>query len=234
MKHVAVYTGTKKLYERMVVAVKSLIYNSDVDKIYLLIEDDEFPYELPDFVECRNVSYQTYFPPDGVNMGSPFTYMAMIRAVLCYYFPDLDRILSLDVDTIVVRDISDIWDLPIEDFYFSASQEPSRCKDGEFYSNIGVCLYNLEKLRDGTADKAVEVLNTKTRMFLEQTVMNQLCQGHILDMPSEYNANRYTIPTLDPKIVHYASIKDWTEYSDYKDYEQMSWDEVLSKRNKER
>ena len=42
----AVYTGTRNLYKQMVVAVKSLIRNSDVDKIYLLIEDDEFPYWL--------------------------------------------------------------------------------------------------------------------------------------------------------------------------------------------
>ena len=39
----AVYTGTKNLYKAMVPAVKSLVCNSDVDKIYLFIEDDKFP-----------------------------------------------------------------------------------------------------------------------------------------------------------------------------------------------
>lgn len=46
----AVYTGTKNLYREMVTASKSLLINSDVDKIYLLVEDDEFPLEIPDVI----------------------------------------------------------------------------------------------------------------------------------------------------------------------------------------
>jgi len=38
--------------------MKSLLIHSNVDKIYFLIEDDEFPYELPPEVECINVSGQ--------------------------------------------------------------------------------------------------------------------------------------------------------------------------------
>ena len=44
---VAAYCGTRNLYKDMVPAVKSLLVNSNVDKIYLLIEDDQFPYKLP-------------------------------------------------------------------------------------------------------------------------------------------------------------------------------------------
>lgn len=40
----AVYTGTKNLYPHMIPAIKSLLFNSDVDIIYLLIEDDVFPF----------------------------------------------------------------------------------------------------------------------------------------------------------------------------------------------
>ena len=56
---VAAYTGTRNLYDGMLASVKSLILHSDVDKIFLLIEDDEFPYELPKCVEVRNISDQT-------------------------------------------------------------------------------------------------------------------------------------------------------------------------------
>ena len=66
----AAYTGTRNLYSGMVPAVKSLLAHSDVEKVYLLIEDDEFPYYLPDCVETVNVSNQTYFRPGGPNMVS--------------------------------------------------------------------------------------------------------------------------------------------------------------------
>ena len=43
---VAVYAGTRNLYEQMYVCVKSLMANTIMDKVYLLIEDYEFPYEV--------------------------------------------------------------------------------------------------------------------------------------------------------------------------------------------
>ena len=139
----AVYTGTKNLYYDMIPAVKSMLINSDVDKIYLLIEDDKFPIELPKEVECINVSGQTYFKPDGPIMKSQFSYMALMRAALPKVFPDLDTILSLDVDTIVDKDISDIWDIPLGDkYYFAAAPEVKRSENGFVYTNAGVTLFN--------------------------------------------------------------------------------------------
>ena len=52
----AVYCGTRNVYQDMIPSMKSLLIHSDVDKIYFLIEDDEFPYPLPPEVECINVS----------------------------------------------------------------------------------------------------------------------------------------------------------------------------------
>ena len=40
---VAVYSGTRKLYPYMAPAIRSMMANSSVDKIYLYIEDDQFP-----------------------------------------------------------------------------------------------------------------------------------------------------------------------------------------------
>jgi len=40
----------------MITAAKSLLEHSNVEKIYFLIEDDIFPYELPQEIECINVS----------------------------------------------------------------------------------------------------------------------------------------------------------------------------------
>ena len=51
----AVYNGTRNLYENMLAAAKSLLVHSNVEKIYFLIEDDIFPYDLPPEIECINV-----------------------------------------------------------------------------------------------------------------------------------------------------------------------------------
>ena len=222
----AVYTGTRNLYPDMVPAVKSLLINSDVERVYLLIEDEEFPYYLPECVETIDVSKQQYFRPDGPNMKSRFTYMAMMRATLCHLFPDLDRILSMDVDTIVEGNISDVWYLPIDDCYFAASMEPLRTTKTFMYTNIGVCLYNLEKLRDGKADRVIQELNRNPYRWLEQDVMNNLCQGEIYDMPSEYNANNWVQPCAIQRIIHYAAIRQWNHLPPVQKYRNIPWSEI--------
>lgn len=231
----AVYTGTKNLYKAMVPAVKSLVCNSDVDKIYLFIEDDKFPYEVPeDIVEVRNVSKQKYFKPDGPNMNSKFTYMAMIRAALAHELDNLDRVLSLDVDTLVVRDIQNLWHKPIENgFYFAAVEEPQRTRsEGYLYTNIGVALYNLEMLRDGKCDEVIEALNTKEYRFLEQDVFNELCQEKILPISNRYNSNPFCKVHDIPSIVHFAGVKYWQDENEYEKWDNASWDEIMKYRKR--
>lgn len=233
----AVYTGTKNLYREMVTASKSLLINSDVDKIYLLVEDDEFPLEIPDVIKVINVKNQKWFPSDGPNMQTVYSYMAMIRVAFCHIFPELGRILSLDVDTIVDKDISDIWDLPIDDCYLAACHEIHRThksglnknfSEAEFmYCNAGVVLFNLEKLRNGKADEMIEMLNRRRYRWVDQDAMNYLCQGWIYDMPSDYNDNDWTVRPNAVKIKHYAGIKNWQNLEYVMKYRTIPWDEVL-------
>ena len=231
MDKIAVYTGTRNLYPHMVPAVKSLIMRSDVDKVYLLIEDDEFPYELPELVETRNVSDQKYFPHDGPNFKSRFTYMAMMRAALAKEFPEYDKILSLDVDTFAVQNMSELWDKDLTGYYFCASKEPDRSTHERMYVNVGVALYNLAMMRE-IVDAVIEKLNTIEYNFVEQDCLNDVCTGKIREMPSIYNATPYTMPAPSPKIIHYAGKGDWTDQPQYVAYSKLTWDEVMRGRPK--
>ena len=226
----AVYCGTRNIYSDMETAAKSLVANSDVDVIHFLIEDEEFPHELPSMVQCHDVSDQTFFPQGGPNMMSDFTYMAMMRSALCHVLRDLDKVLSLDCDTICVRDVSSIWDLPIDGRYFSATHEWHRSTDAYLYCNHGVVLYNLDMMRDGKADEVIAELNANRYTWVEQDVCNQLCQGAIFDMPSEYNSNWWTDKNApNARIVHYAGVKrsDWENRPEVVKYRSMTWEQAM-------
>lgn len=231
MHKVAAYTGTRNLYPYMVASAKSLLMNSDVEKIYFLIEDDSVGEKIPKEIECINVSGQTYFRKDGVNMKSRFTYMTMMRAVYALMFPELDRILSLDVDIFVDSDVSELWDLPIDDCYYAASREPDRCTDDFFYANVGVALYNLKKLRDGKVNEVIKALNETQYGCPDQDAFAYLCQGHIYDMPSEYNPTFYTLPCNNPKITHYAGIRNWYDFKEVKEYIDIPFEDVMECHN---
>ena len=99
------YAGTRNQYKQMVLAAKSLLAWNDV-KVKFLIEDDEFPEELDPNIECINVSDQYYFSRFGPNYSKRWTYMSLMRLAFPLMFPDEDRILWLDNDTLVTGDIT--------------------------------------------------------------------------------------------------------------------------------
>lgn len=231
MKH-ALYSGTKNLYGDMATAAKSLVANSDVDMVWLLTEGG-YDYYLPEgLFTVLDVSGQAYFPKDSPNMSSPFSYMALMRAALAL-MPELahvDRVLSLDCDTVCVRNVSQAWDMPIDGCYFSASIEPRCCYKNMQYCNTGVALYNLEMLRDGKAEEVVHCLNARRFPNIEQDVFSFLCQGRIHEMPSEYNAgHRWTEPTNVVRIRHFAGDKHdkWSKSPEFDAWRRATWDEVL-------
>lgn len=229
MKKYAVYSGTRNLYSIMLPAVKSLLDNSDVDIVYLLIEDDVFPYPIPDCVKTINVSNQMFFKPGSPNYSCSWTYMALLRAAYCYIFPDIDRILCLDVDTIVLHDISPIWGYDLTDYYLAGVAEPDKALKDSPYVNMGVTLHNLEKLRDGRADHLIDILNTSPFCFPEQDVFNIYCAGHVLEIAPEFNVSVCTKPAKQAWVRHFAAEpkSKWTASSEFTHYKSLDWNEVL-------
>ena len=209
-KKIAVYTGTRNLYRAMVPAVRSLVANTDVDEVWLLIEDDVFPYKLPAKVQTRNVSDQYYFSHYGPNFHCGWTYMVLMKAALTKEFPDADRILSLDVDTIVTQDIGELFGLDLTGYYMAAVRDTGRNSDD--YFNGGVMMMNLDLMRrDLMDDQLILELNVRHFDFCEQEAISELCTGQILPLPAEYNDSDWTGHTENPKIVHFAAKRNWME-----------------------
>ena len=223
----AVYFGSREIYGDMVPAAKSLLANSDVDKIFLLIEDDVFPYELSPTIETINISKKIWewYNPHGPNVKQRWTYIGLIRSALSKVFPDIDKILTIDCDAIVVEDISDLWNIDIDDFYFAAVKEPTISRmENMLYTNSGVAMMNLKKLREDRKDnEMLLLLNTKPLTFVCQDAMNIVCQSKILQIPNEYNATNYTGICYHPKVIHYAGQRQWRNNGIVEKYRRMDW-----------
>ena len=229
----AVYSGTRNIYQRMLTAAKSLLIYSNVEKIYFLIEDDTFPYELPQEIECINISNQTYFPSDGPNFNNVCTYMVLIRAAYTKIFPDLDRILSIDMDTVINENISELWDLDLTNYYLAAVEEEELSREEGSYVNMGVAMLNLKKIReDKKDDELIAALNTYWYRYKEQDCFNEFFRGKILILPSDYNACIQTKPPQHEKITHFAGHYKLNEFPHFKYYENLSLDQLQRNINK--
>ena len=206
-KRVAVYNGTRNLYNMMELSAKSLLKHTQVDEIIFLIEDDKFPRALPENIRTINVREQHYFTQNGPNYNSQWTYMVLMRAALPLLLPDYDVVLSIDCDTLVREDISPIFDTDLSDAYFAACIESRNAPTRGIYPyyNCGVCLMNLDKLRtDGMADRVIDSINSTFYEWNEQDALNELCYDHIATLPSRYNVFHCTDVPDRVAIRHYV------------------------------
>ena len=224
MDKVAVYSGTRNVYPQMYVSLKSLLLNTEMDRVYLMIEDDEFPYPIPETVRIANVSKQEFFLPGSPNFNTPYSYMELLRCAMGFIFQTEKVVLWLDIDTIIDNDISDLFETDMRGFYYAGCMEPQKSRGIFTYVNSGVLLCNLELLRD--THKEVEMigfLNQYKFTWPGQDVINLLCQGGIRPISSEYNGCSWTIPCTRPRIIHYAAIpaKEYMNEWAYKKYEQI-------------
>ena len=221
-ERIVVYTGTRNVYTNIEVAAKSLLCNTQVDRVFFCIEDDTFPSQLPDIVTVKNIPANDRFDPDGPNYRSSWTYMAFLRLAFPKVFAEYDQVLYLDSDTLVLQDISDILSMNLGRYYFAMAQEDigdipleilhsfadtpnglMKCQSDnprpEFcvrpYYNSGVLLMNLRELRrTGKDDELIQEINTVRHQYPDQDAINLLCHGSILPLPAECNV----IPALFP------------------------------------
>ena len=229
---VAAYSGNRAVYYKMIPAIKSLLMHSNIDQIYLLIEDNIFPYALPDKVKCINISNQKWFKKETcMNWYDGWGgYMVLIRAVYSKLFPNLDKILSLDVDTIVNKDISELWELDISNYYVAGVRHTSDFNKNGLYINGGVLLQNLDKIRNDKVDeKMIFRINHYRKEYAEQDILNEVYKNHILELPSQYNSNPafMNYDPKEPKIYHFAGIRDYFFVNPMvRNYINMSWEEI--------
>lgn len=227
----AVYAGTRNLYLDMITAAKSLTSNSSVDVIYFLIEDSVFPEELPEHIQCIDASKQNFIIRNGPNVYKLWTWMTLMRAILTKFFPEQDRILSLDVDTIVDKNIDELWDLDLTNYYLAGVPEPKKSMPDMSYINMGVAMHNLSKMRSDRIDaEFIYRLNNIKYPFAEQDCINSICGKKTFLLSSTYNANNWTSPCDEPKIIHYACDKSYNQKPLWLKYKSMSWDEIKERR----
>ena len=127
------------------------------------------------------------------------SYPTYFRLLVCDLLPDYDKCIYLDIDTIVLEDLSLFYAQDIEDFYlagvraagyqFNAVHNIRRLglPDVSDYINAGVLLMNLKKLRQDTMSKKFLDLIKAKYHDQDQDILNVACYGKIKILPFKYN-----------------------------------------------
>ena len=212
-----VYLTTKNLYNAASVCINSLQRNGKIDDVYILTEGGF----RKDGVTEIDVSGQTFFPKGSMNYATRWTWMCLMKTAMTEIFQDKDKVLILDCDTIVEKDLSPMWEYDID--YYGMARQHDDGRMGRFtqgyYFNAGVMMCNLKKLRDGTEAEIRRRLNEKKYTYPEQDCINEVCKDHITTLPGRYNSCQFVLQDSDIVIRHFAACPEWVSGYFYKLYE---------------
>jgi lipopolysaccharide biosynthesis glycosyltransferase len=167
--------------------------------------------------------------------GGHISSATYIRFEIPSLLTQLDKVFYLDADLVITDDLTEFWNVELENNYVAAVENPffNRYKSlgikPEFgYFNAGVLLMNLKRWRaSNVQQKAVEFLNTNKAVceMFDQDALNVVFEGHWKKVPLRWNLQtvylrrKKDLPELKteissayrtPGIIHYSSSsKPW-------------------------
>lgn len=125
--------------------------------------------------------------------------VGMHKIYLPEILKDLDKVIYMDGDTIVLKDLRELYNIDVSNVYASVAKdgiyyrfpkemaEMGLDKRG-FYFNSGVMLYNLDmQRRDNIVEKLVEYIKTHEDFYGDQDVLNVVFEDKLKLMSYRYN-----------------------------------------------
>ncbi len=177
-----------------------------------------------------------------LHMRDYYTCTTYFRIFIAGMFPQYDKALYLDCDTVILGDISALYsyDLggnliggaPCEgvnsfEVYKKYVSEVDGLDPSMFF-NAGVILMNLKSFREENFyERFADLLKKyKFTVIQDEDYLNVLCQDRVLQLPRAWNkfpVAKDTLPREDLRIVHYGMTwKPW-HYSDIP-YQEYFWE----------
>lgn len=209
-----VYAMTRNVYEWILPSIRSLAERNPEAQVFILAEDDTLPFALPLPAEVINVSGQAYFPENGVNYRNDFTYINLLKVRYPSILP-VDKVIHLDIDTIICDSLESLWDTDLTGKWFAACRENNNWwyrPFGDRYFNMGIAVINLEQMRqDGVEQTMQDFLNTVPQPFADQDAWNKygIEADMIASLDTRWNECDAVGRTDNPAIIHFCGFKDW-------------------------
>ena len=231
MDRIVVYAATRNLYRNTLVCIESLLRNGNIDQVIMLAEDSAIKYPFDPKVMMLNVADQPWFDKAGPNASKRWTWMVLMKAALSKIFTEFDRVLFLDSDTIVEHDLSGLFELDLDGYYYAAVPQVDDGREGKFskgddYFNCGVLMCNLAELRArGMDDYLIQALNERSYEFCEQDAINEICRGRIKPLPGCWNVSDFTVPDTKTCIHHFAANPSWIFTDIFRKYDRPEEEE---------
>ena len=171
---------------------------------------------------CERLPLRDYY--------SNTTYYRMFIADM---YPELDKAIYIDSDTVVTGDISKLYDYDITEYDIGACHEQAMVQadvygtyvekclgiDRNAYFNAGILLINCKKFREkNVLEDFVRLLGIYDfRVTQDEDYLNIICRDHVLWLPQTWNTEMFgelLYPVEEANIIHYIMVSKPWHYED--------------------
>ena len=231
---VVALVANKEWYKYLVIDIFALLNNSkNIKKIYVIAEttnSEDIPYLNKIMQEYKDVKFvivnannfiEKNIKETCCNKQSFFTKYSFVKLMLSDIVEE-EKVLYIDTDAIVKKDISNLWKYDITDYYIAGVKDFGIYKRGrenikgviETYINSGFVLFNLKKMRaDNIQEKLLDIVHKMLLRYPDQDALNLVCHQKIMFLPSMYNlCEDVTLDVVNKnlvKVYHYAGVKNF-------------------------
>lgn len=218
-----VYALNSKYYELFIVSVFSLLTNNDCDEIFIFYNQ----LELEEIKEINTIQFifETKINLIKINLKDlpvfkdfkllHLTIETFYRLLIPQYV-NKDKVLYLDVDTLIVGDLSKFYNIDISNYLFAAriydSNNPyfaykiNELQVDHPYFNSGVMLFNLLKIvEEKYFSKVITWIKENPEKSDSQDEFVKTCDGRFLHLGHEFNWTTHAKGmNLNPLIIHFT------------------------------
>ena len=224
--HISMALDNNAIYPTLVSMTSSLENCNKTNNIliYYLLLSFDFSIDKIEIFESLKKHYKVvinyYIIPNIFTNISKWkdSYTVYYKLLLPLMFPNIERMIFLDGDTLIFKDILEMYQLDFKDKYILGYPFHSRevferlKKTSKYYINAGVLLMNLSKMRESNLDLEVllyTIKNSEKFSFLEQDTINIIYAGKIGLLPLKYGIyligslkifKKYYLPSFKHKI----------------------------------
>lgn len=209
-----VLAADKNYFYQLMVTMASILEtkNPDTDVEFYIFIDQDYTQQDKDridsFLASKDVTAAHFLDVSDVYADTDthhdrITTAAYYRLKIPSSLPDHNRCLYLDVDTLVMTDLTDMYERNLEDSYLMGvlaagyqEDENYKCHKAKIlgipnmdtYLNSGVLVFNLARMRQDNLEARFDQLLAEEFPDHDQDILNAACYGAIKLLPPEYNA----------------------------------------------
>ena len=157
---------------------------------------------------------------------TPYTLVRLLADMV----PNMpDKLLYLDIDMMIARDLSELYNIDITGYEYAAVKEKYGSKLlWHDYINAGMLLLNMKKIREtGLLEKARELIKTKKFLFADQTALYKATSNKLL-INRKFN-EQASLKKKDTEICHFCKRLLLIPYPYITNFKQWNIEQVHNK-----